>query len=269
MVKKFDIITDLYKEAVREVSATSENWMSFLHSACRNYRLPFDEQLLIYKQRPDASAVLDMEGWNRRFGRWVKRDSRGIAVFDKNAGAMRLKYYFDVSDTREGKYRRLVRPVLLWEVKGEYREEIKESLKNAFGVSEGEKSFEETILEAAKNIADDNLTDYLPDILANRKNSFLEEMDAYSVEVEIKNLLSGSVAYMAMVRCGIDAGIYFEPEDFRCIRDLNTPELVNLFGSANSDMSVMALAEIADTIRKLQLEEAKKNRTFAGDNIDP
>ena len=218
MVKKIDRITDLYAEAVREVSASPGNWMLFLRSACRNYRLPFDEQLLIYKQRPDAAAVLDMEGWNRKFGRWVKRDSKGIAVFDKSAGAMRLKYYFDVSDTKEGKYKRLVRPVSLWQI-GERREEVRETLANAFGVSAGVKRLEETILETAKNAAEDNLTDYMQDILSNRKDSYLDGLDEYSVETEIKTLLANSIAYMVMVRCGIDAEIYLESEDFRNIAE--------------------------------------------------
>ena len=131
--KKFDMVTGLYMEAAKEVSAKPGNWMAFLNSACRNYRLPFDEQLLIHVQRPNAAAVLQMGDWNRKFGRWVKRDSKGIAVFDKSAGAMRLKYYFDVSDTKEGKYKRLVRPVSLWQI-GERREEVRETLANAFGV---------------------------------------------------------------------------------------------------------------------------------------
>lgn len=266
MVKKYDLITDLYAEAVKEVSASPENWMAFLRSACRNYRLPFDEQLLVYKQRPEAVAVLGMEDWNRKFGRWVKRDSKGIAVFDKRAGAMRLKYYFDVSDTKEGRYRRLLRPVPLWEVGEEYQKEVEESLANAFAVSDSMADLEATILEAAKNVVEDNLSDYLPDILDGRKNSFLEELDAYSTEVEIKKLLSASVAYMVMIRCGIDAGLYLDSEDFSSIRNLNTLELVNLFGTVNSDVSEMVLSEVGDTIRKLQMEEGQRDRTIAEEN---
>ena len=135
MVKKLDLITDLYTEAIKEVSASPENWLSFLRSACRNYRLPFDEQLLIYKQRPSATAVLEMKGWNQKFGRWVKQNSKGIAVFDKRTGSLRLKYYFDISDTKEGNNSCLVRPVPLWEVGEQYQEDVKESLANAFDVS--------------------------------------------------------------------------------------------------------------------------------------
>ena len=266
--KKYDLITDLYAEAVKQVTASPENWMSFLRSACRNFRLPFDEQILIYVQRPEASAVLPMKVWNEKFGRWVKRDSKGIAVFDKDSPKLRLKYYYDVSDTQEGRYRRLLRPVPLWEVPEEYQPDVRETLANAFGVDETVTGFEGTILEAAKIAAEDNLVDYLPDLLSERKNSYLEEVDEYNVEVEARQLLSASVAYMVMVRCGVDTDLYLDTEDFRNITDFNTPEMVNLFGVAASDVAEMALSEISDTVNKLRKAERKKNRTFVGRETD-
>ena len=262
--KKYDLITDLYAEAVKQVTASPENWMSFLRSACRNFRLPFDEQILIYVQRPEASAVLPMKVWNEKFGRWVKRDSKGIAVFDKDSPKLRLKYYYDVSDTQEGRFRRLLRPVPLWEVPEEYQPDVRETLANAFGVDETVTGFAETILEAAKIAAEDNLADYLPDLLAGRKGSYLEEVDEYNVEVEARQLLAASTAYMVMVRCGVDTDLYLDTEDFRNITDFNTPEMVNLFGVAASDVAEMALSEISDTVHKLRKAERKKNRTFAG-----
>lgn len=262
--KKYDLITDLYTETVKEVTASPENWLSFLRFACRNFRLPFDDQILIYAQRPEASAVLPMKVWNEKFGRWVKRDSKGIAVFDKDSPKLRLKYYYDVSDTQEGRYRRLLRPVPLWEVPEEYQPDVRETLANAFGVDETVTGFDGTILEAAKIAAEDNLVDYLPDLLAGRKGSYLEEVDEYNVEVEARQLLSASVAYMVMVRCGVDTDLYLDTEDFRNITDFNTPEMVNLFGVAASDVAEMALSEISDTVNKLRKAERKKNRTFAG-----
>lgn len=262
--KKYDLITDLYTETVKEVTASPENWLSFLRSACRNFRLTFDDQILIYAQRPEASAVLPMKVWNEKFGRWVKRDSKGIAVFDKDSPKLRLKYYYDVLDTQEGRYRRLLRPVPLWEVPEEYQPDVRETLANAFGVDETVTGFAETILEAAKIAAEDNLADYLPDLLSERKNSYLEEVDEYNVEVEVRQLLSTSVAYMVMVRCGVDTDLYLDTEDFRNITDFNTPEMVNLFGVAASDVAEMALSEISDTVNKLRKAERKNSRTFAG-----
>lgn len=263
VAKKYDLITELYAEGIKEVTENEEQWLHFLNSACRNFRLTFDEQLLVYLQRPEASAVLGMEDWNRKFGRWVKHDSKAIAVFDKSGSTIKLKYYFDVTDTSEGKYKRLVRPVSLWEITEENREAVQETLRNAFRVSEDVTEFAEVILQAAQHAAEDNLLDYMPDILAYRQDSFLEELDAYSVEVETRKLLSNSIAYMLMVRCGIDSELYLEKEDFRNIRDFYTPELVNLFGTATSDVAEMALAEISDTIRTLQQEQKRNYRTFA------
>ena len=263
MAKKYDLITELYAEGIKEVTANEEQWLRFLNSACRNFRLPFDEQLLVYLQRPGAATVLGMEDWNRKFGRWVKHDSKAIAVFDKSGSTTKLKYYFDVTDTSEGKYKRLVRPISLWKITEENREAVQETLRNAFRVSEDVTEFAEVILQAAQHAAEDNLLDYMPDILAYRQDSFLEELDAYSVEVETRKLLSNSIAYMLMVRCGIDSELYLEKEDFRNIRDFHTPELVNLFGTATSDVAEMALAEISDTIRTLQQEQKRNDRTFA------
>lgn len=262
MVKKFDVITKLYEEATQEVTESPEKWIAFLQSASKNYRLPFDEQLLIHVQRPEATAVLPMEKWNEKFGRWVKRDSKGIAVFDKSSDRLKLKYYFDVSDTREGKYKRLVRPVSLWSVAEEQQEPVKEALVNTFGVTDGDrKEFAMVILEASLNIAEDNIGDYLPDILLATKDSPLEEIDEFNIRLKMKQLLANSISYMLFLRCGIEPDIYLETRDFQNIRDFHTKELVNFFGVAASDMSEMALGEVADTIRKLKIQE-RKQRTF-------
>lgn len=265
MARKIELITDLYTEAVKEVSETPENWMAFLRSSCRNYRLPFDEQLLIHKQRPDATAVLSMGGWNKKFGRWVKRGSKGIAVFDKRAGAMRVKYYFDISDTEEGRDLSLLRPIPLWEVERRHREEVKETLANSFGIQwSKKKNFEEVILESTSNAASDHLEDYLTDIMANCEGSSLDGMDDLSVRVMVRTLLANSAAYTVMLRCGADVDSYIAPFDFRHILNINTFTLVNLFGSASSDISGLVLAEVGDTVRKAWLREQQEKRTFAG-----
>ncbi len=261
MKKRFDVITELYDRSIREITKKPENWMNFLRFACRNFRLPFDEQVLVYVQRPDVEKVLTMEDWRNKFGRWVKRDSKGIAVFDKEAPTMRLKYYYDVSDTREGKFKRLIRPVPLWEMEDVGREIVQETISNTFGVEDG-RNFEDTILEASKNAAEDNLPDYLRDLLSGREDSFLEELDELNVEVETKKLLEASVSYMLMIRCGVDTEAYYSADDFQDIRDFNTPILINILGAAVSDVSEMALSPVSDTVIKLQAERKKKNRTF-------
>ena len=266
--KKYDMITELYMEAAKEVSAKPENWMAFLNSACRNYRLPFDEQLLIHVQRPNAAAVLQMEDWNRKFGRWVKRNAKGIAVIDQKPNAMRLKYYFDISDTQEGKHKRLVRPVPLWEVNAGQKEAVRETLADAFEVKTKGAKFAETILEAAGNAAEDNLPVYLDDILTSREGSFLEGLDADRIEAETKELMKNSIAYMLLVRCGVDPDAYLSADDFRNIGNFNTLALVNLFGAATSGVSEMALREVAETVGRLSQEEKKKERTFAGMESD-
>lgn len=263
MAKRYDLITELYGRAIRDITEKPENWMAFLRSACRNFRLPFDEQVLVYVQRPDAVAVLEMEGWRNKFGRWVKRDSKGIAVFDKQAPAMRLKYYFDVSDTREGRYKRLLRDVPLWEMEDADREAVQETLANTFGVEESG-GFEETILEAAKNAAEDNLPDYMRSLLSDRKDSLLEELDEGNVEVEAKSLLAASVSYMVMARCGIQAEAYLDAGDFDRIRDFNTPPLINSLGTAISDVAEMALSPISDTIWQSRTGRKSRDRTFEG-----
>ncbi|MCQ4638620.1 hypothetical protein NE619_17970, partial [Anaerovorax odorimutans] len=232
MARKMELLEDLYAQALGSVTQNPESWMNFLRSACRNYRLPFDEQLLVHVQRPDAIAVLEIEKWNSKFGRWVKRGSKGIAVFDKRTGTTRLKYYFDLSDTQESRHKHFVRPVPLWEAEEESQAAIEEALANTFGVPEKTDGLADTILKAAENAASDNLLDYLPDILTNRSESFLEELDEQSATIEVRTMLANSIAFMAMVRCGLETKDYLSAEDFRNMTQFNTPGLVNLFGTA-------------------------------------
>ena len=264
MARRYEQITELYRQTIREITSRPENWTSFLRSACRNYRLPFDELVLIYAQRPDATAVLPIEGkngWNKRFGRWVNKGSTGIAVFDREyVQGTRLKYYFDISDTHESRF---ARPVPLWEVQPGQEADIIESLENSFGELENKENLAAALLSTAKNIVEDNMPDYLDDLLISREGSFLEELDDLNVEVAYRNALQASVGYIFLTRCGLNTNQYFGHEDFEILIDFNTPETVNAIGVATHDIAEMGLAEISRTVHNLQRAAKKQNRTFA------
>ena len=255
----YKALTELYRETQRKVTAPSE-WQAFLAAACRNYRLTFDEQLLVYAQRPDATAVLEIERWNRQFGRWVNRGANGIAVFDgEHNGKPRLKYYFDISDTHEARF---PRPVPLWTVREEYAPDIIETLENSFGELEHKEDLGEALLSAAKNAVEDNMPDYLSELKSLTEGSFLEELDGLNLEVEYRRAVQNSIGYMLLVRCGLDPSEYFEDEDFRDVTDFNTPQTLNALGVAAGDISQMCLSAISRTVLALQRQPKKENRTF-------
>jgi N12 class adenine-specific DNA methylase/adenine-specific DNA methylase len=262
MASKYRTITGLYESTIRQVTHSAAAWTAFLRSACRNYKLRFDEQILVYAQRPDATAVLEIERWNNAFGRWVNKGAKGIAVFDgEHNGAYRLKHYFDISDTHGSRFER---PVLIWNIRPEFEEAVIETLENSFGDLEDMSSPEAAIFSVARNAVEDNMADYLRDLMYTREGSFLEEPDEYNVEVEYRDALINSVAYMLMARCGLNPDEYFEPEDFQHVTDFNTPGTVNALGLAASDIAEMCLREIANTVLNLQRQENIQNRTFAG-----
>ena len=259
MAIRYKALTELYQETQRKVTAPAE-WQQFLTSACRNYRLSFDEQLLVYAQRPDATAVLEIERWNKRFGRWVNRGANGIAVFDgEHSGKQRLKYYFDVSDTHAGRF---ARPVPLWTVRPEYTPDIIEAMENSFGELEQKDDLGAALLSAAKNAVEDNIHDYLSELSHLTEGSFLEELDEYNVEVMYRRALQASIGYMLVARCGLDPSEYFEDDDFRDVLNFNTPETLNALGVAAGDISQMCLSEIARTTLDLQRQPQKEDRTF-------
>ena len=266
MAAKYQLITELYRRTGKTVTRNPQAWQNFLSSACRNYKCRFDEQLLIFAQRPDAIAVAKMETWNKQFKRWVNKDSRGIAVFDTKGRRNTLKYYFDVSDTHEGYYGS--RPVPIWQMDERYEQAVTERLSDRFGEVESGR-LAEVLMETARNAVEDNLQDYTAQLKGYVKDSFLEELDDYNIEVIYKGLAVNSVAYMLMSRCGIDTGEYFEREDFADITNFNTPQTLNAIGIATSDIAEMALREISLSIRNVQMAEKAQNRTFAQPQANP
>ena len=260
MAAKYQLITELYRRTGVAVAKNPQAWQSFLSAACRNYKCRFDEQLLIYAQRPDAVAVAQLETWNKQFKRWVNKDSKGIAVFDPKGRRNTLKYYFDISDTHEGYYGS--RPVPIWQMSERYEQAVIERLSDRFGDVEST-DLASVLMETAKNAVEDNLQDYMPQLKSCTQDSFLEELDEYNIEVIYRRLAVNSAAYMLMSRCGVDTEAVFEREDFAEIINFNTPATINALGIATSDISEMALREISQTIRDVQIAEKSQNRTFA------
>ncbi len=265
MATRWEQITELFKQTAREMTATPSSWRAFLTFACRNYRLPFDEQLLIYAQRPDATAVLELERWNQRFGRWVNRGAKGIAVFDQEC-PHRLRYYFDVADTHETK---MSRPVPLWQVRPEYEQDVVETLENSFGELEHPEDLGDAFLSAARNAVEDNMGDYLGELEQLTQGSLLEELDGDNLALQFRTVLGNSVAAMLLARCGIDPAGYLEDEDFQEIGNFNTPETRNALGVATRDIARMCLDEIARTVLPLERQAKKRNRTFANIPTNP
>ena len=260
MAAKYQLITELYRRTGVAVAKNPQAWQGFLSSACRNYKCRFDEQLLIYAQRPDAVAVAKLETWNRQFKRWVNKDSKGIAVFDPKGRRNTLKYYFDVSDTHEGYYGS--RPVPIWQMDERYEQAVMERLSDRFGDVEST-DLASALMETAKNAVEDNLQDYFSQLKDCTKDSFLEELDDFNIEVIYRRLAANSVAFMLISRCGLDTNEFFDREDFTDIVNFNTPATINAIGVATSDIAEMALREISQSIRNVQMAEKDQNRTFA------
>ena len=256
MARKFDLISQLYEDTSKEVMSP-DKWAAFLKTACYNYRLRFDEQLLLYAQKPDATAVLPIEQWNRTFGRWVNRGAKGIAVFESlNGNSQRLVHYFDISDTHASENSRAV-PI--WNMKPEYTDEVIDTLESSFGYLNEKNSLTDAIISASGNAVEDNIPDYVGDLLVTVNDTFLEELDEDIVKSMYRQLVSNSVAFMIMTRLGFDTEPYFNDDDFRDIVNFNTQEALNALGFATSDIAEMGLSEISKTVLALN----RQNRIIA------
>ena len=257
MASKFQFITELYSRTLTRLTGNYESWTGFLRAACYNYKCPFDEQVLIYAQRPNATAVLELEKWNRQFGRWVNAGATGIAVMDEAHGKGWLKHYFDITDTHTTS---VSRPVPVWTMEQAYTERVIETLEATFGTLAEKDTLPDAILSASRNAVADNMQDYLRDLLDCRGGSMLEELDALNVEVTYRRALQGSVAYMLMTRLSLPTMAYLLPEDFEGIYSFDTPSTINALGIATSDIAEMGLREISRTVM-----QARREQNFAKD----
>ena len=250
MARKYELINDLYDQIIVDVTKDARAWQSFLRTACRNYKLRFDEQLLLFAQRPDATAVLEIERWNTAFGRWVNRGAKGIAVFEDPSGkSQRLKYYFDITDTHGTKRSREV-PV--WKMSDEYQSDVTEALKNTFGTLSDLDSLESVIKESVSNAVDDNIDDYIYNFIRNGTGSEIDYISTDEAEEIYKRLVKNSVVYMISERLGADSGL--TESDFEGIEYFSTHELLNSIGYATSDIAKMGLGVVAKTVRAIEKE---------------
>lgn len=255
MASKFELLSNVYDDVSKDVIRSPDKWQNFLASACYNYRLRFDEQLLVYSQRPDATAVLEFDKWNRRFNRKIKKGSKGIAVFS-NENKKYIKYYFDISDTVE---REQSKPVPVWQYKEKYQADVIETLENSYGELEKKDTLYDAVMSMAENITADNIPDYFSDLLAATENSFLEELDEDMISSMYRVTVQNSIAFMVLTRLGFNAKEYFDRTDFQAVVNFNTPDTLNALGFAASDISQMVLSEVAKTVKSFK----KENRTFA------
>ena len=258
MASKLRLITDLYGETLTQISKNPDDWMSFLECAAMNYKYPFNDQVLIYAQRPEAVACAKIEAWNKQVGRWVNRGAKGIALLSEDNGYTNLRYVFDIADTNS-KFGKSFR---LWSVPKPYEVDIIESLENKYGELEDKSSLGLAIKSVSKILVEDNIQDYLEDLKFYRENSSLEPMTDEAVQLLFQNALENSIAFSMNKRCGLNPNDYFTNEDFTPILAFDSYETITRLGVATSEISEMGIREIYNTIKKLRINEINKIRTF-------
>ena len=258
MPSKYQIISQLAAQTAQSLTESRENYTAFLKTAANNYKYSFPEQLLIFAQKPDATACAEIETWNR-LGRWVNRGTRGIALLVDTEGPYKLRHVFDLSDTNSY----YGREVTLWQMRPAYESPVRESLENSFELEIENRDLPSFLLDAAQRVVEDNLPDYLAQLEEIRSDSFLEELDSDSLRMWLKDTLSDSVGYMLLVRCGYGTDRYIPPESFPHLYDFNTIETISILGTASSDIAEMMLRDVARTVRELEKEERNADRTFA------
>ena len=258
MASKLRLITDLYGETLTQISKNPDDWMSFLECAAMNYKYPFNDQVLIYAQRPEAVACAKIEAWNKQVGRWVNRGAKGIALLSEDNGYTNLRYVFDIADTNS-KFGKSFR---LWSVPKPYEVDIIESLENKYGELEDKSSLGLAIKSVSKILVEDNMQDYLEDLKFYRENSSLEPMTDEAVQLLFQNALENSIAFSMIKRCGLNPNDYFTNEDFTPILAFDSYETITRLGVATSEISEMGIREIYNTIKKLRINEINKIRTF-------
>ena len=265
-MRKYDFISALAKETAAEVVKNREEWMKYLTTAARLYKYPFREQLLIYAQRPDATACASIELWNERMHCWVNKGAKGIALLDEDeAHGKRLKYVFDVSDVHAA--RRIGRYPELWELHEEHKEDVIKRLEQTYGATDDKKLFEERLIEIAERIAADYYEELLPDLKYMIEGSFLEGLDEQNVGIRLRDTLSESISFTLLSACGADMEEYGSEFAFDFIHEFNSMNTLAVLGDAANELAKPVLLEIGRTIRaynRSHEQEQSQNLTQKG-----
>ena len=254
--KKYHEISVLAGETAKQVAKNGKEWTKYLDTAARLYKYPFEDQMLIYAQRPDAKACATMEIWNEKMFCWVNRGAKGIALFDRESERPRLRYVFDVSDVH--KARRIGKDPYLWEMREEHKEAVAAQLEKTYGATDSGSSFESRLMEIARRIADDYYTELLPDMLYSKEGSFLEELDELNVGLRLRETLSASIAYTLLSRCGADMDFWKDELNFDYISEFNTSMALSVIGNAATDMCRPLLMEIGRTVAAYDRQMARQ-----------
>ena len=258
MANKYQLINEMASETLKEITQNGESWIKFLNTASNNYKYSFNEQVLIYAQKPNATACADIETWNKKLRRWVNKGAKGIVLLSMENGRNVLRHVFDISDTHSG----INKDFKLWEIKPSYENGIIETLENSFGNLEVKSNLAEAIYSASINLVEDNYQDYLVDLKEVLDGSLLEEMQDIDLEGNFIVLLAKSISYMAMKRCGIDPTEHFNVSDFEMISSFNNKRVVSRLGAAISDIAEQELREIYSSVINYEKNYKLTNRTF-------
>lgn len=264
MPNKLQAYAEQAERTARQITGSHLAWTAFLTTAARLYKYPYNEQLMIYMQRPEATACAEYDFWNGKMGRYVRRGSTGIALIDASGYKPRLKYVFDVSDTG-GKEN--ARRVNLWGLKDAHTDSVSAMLERNYGVS-GKNGLAEQFESVASQLAAEYWRDHSRDILGIVADSYLEEYDDYNIEVAFKNAAVVSITYSLMSRCGMQPEDHFEHEDFFSIFDFNTPRTVAALGTAVSEINEQVLRQIEVTIRNYEREHSAERTAEHGEQPD-
>ncbi len=258
MPSKYQLVNEMANDTLKEITNSSENWIKFLETASNNYKYAFNEQVLIYAQKPNATACADIETWNKRLKRWVNKGAKGIALISIENGRNILRHVFDISDTHSG----INQELKLWEVRPSYKNGLIETLENSFGNLEIKDNLAEAIYSSSSNLVEDNFQDYLVDLKEVVENSSLQGLNDEELESFFKGLLVNSISYMTMKRCGIEPMEHFNLSDFELIKQFDSKRVVSRLGAAISDIAEQELREIYSSVRNFEKSTNYINRTF-------